>query len=80
MNQHEVQPETPGIRRKHNQSVLESSAISTMFRSGLLGGANMEQQMALYNLTCIDSKLGWYNFTPTSTVFPFMHASVCVWV
>jgi len=36
--------------------------------------------MALYNLTCIDSKLGWYNFTSTSTEFPFMHASVCLGV
>ena len=81
------QLEIPGIRRKHNRNVLAPSAISAMFRIGLLGGATMWQVMVLYDLACIDSALDcWYDLTPKSTVPPFMHAGadlvmcVCVWV
>lgn len=34
--------------------------ISAMYRSGLLGDATMQQVQKLYELTCVESKLGWY--------------------
>ena len=42
-----------------------------MFQSGLLGGATMEQAILLYELTCVDSALGWYHVTTNFAVPSF---------